>query len=290
MKYGLERRCARVRACEVPVLALDDPASGARDKALGGDRARQGRGRRRGDRARLRRHGRTRRRARAPHTGCRSIDGVAAAVKLAEALVGARPRDLEARPLCAAAAEAVHGGVRGAVFRPGGRWRQRGFDSRRGGARRNFRRVTESPPTTFYSSPSRDIRMARSIRFAENLLNAARRLPFRPSRRLAARGRARRQRRHHFHRQPDRRRRRRRGAGRAAILTAAVAGWAAGAMAMAAGEYVSVSSQADSEAADLERERRALENFPEIETTELTRRSINGAALRRRWRARSPNS
>ncbi len=60
------------------------------------------------------------------------------------------------------------------------------------------------------------------------------------------------------------------GAGRAAILTAAVAGWAAGAMAMAAGEYVSVSSQADSEAADLERERRALENFPEIETDELT--------------------
>ena len=60
------------------------------------------------------------------------------------------------------------------------------------------------------------------------------------------------------------------GAGRAAILTAAVAGWAAGAMAMAAGEYVSVSSQADLEAADLERERRALENFPEIETDELT--------------------
>ena len=45
------------------------------------------------------------------------------------------------------------------------------------------------------------------------------------------------------------------------ILTAAVAGWAAGAMAMAAGEYVSVSSQADSEAADLEREQRALEEF-----------------------------
>ena len=32
MKYGLDRRCARVRACEVPVLALDDPASGARAK------------------------------------------------------------------------------------------------------------------------------------------------------------------------------------------------------------------------------------------------------------------
>jgi len=59
------------------------------------------------------------------------------------------------------------------------------------------------------------------------------------------------------------------GAGRGAILTAAVAGWAAGAMAMAAGEYVSVCSQADSEAADLERERRALEHFPETETDEL---------------------
>ena len=59
------------------------------------------------------------------------------------------------------------------------------------------------------------------------------------------------------------------GAGRGAILTAAVAGWAAGAMAMAAGEYVSVCSQADSEAADLERERSALEHFPETETDEL---------------------
>ena len=45
---------------------------------------------------------------------------------------------------------------------------------------------------------------------------------------------------------------------RGEILTAAIAGWAAGAMSMAAGEYVSVSSQADSEAADLKREQRAL--------------------------------
>jgi len=58
--------------------------------------------------------------------------------------------------------------------------------------------------------------------------------------------------------------------GRAEILTAAFAGWAAGAMAMAAGEYVSVSSQADLEAADLERERRALEEQPEAELQELT--------------------
>ena len=60
------------------------------------------------------------------------------------------------------------------------------------------------------------------------------------------------------------------GALRGEILTAAVAGWAAGAMAMAAGEFVSVSSLADSEAADLERERRALEDQPEDETLELT--------------------
>jgi VIT1/CCC1 family predicted Fe2+/Mn2+ transporter len=53
------------------------------------------------------------------------------------------------------------------------------------------------------------------------------------------------------------------------ILTAAVAGWAAGAMAMAAGEYVSVSSQADSENADLARERRALRERPAEEKQEL---------------------
>jgi vacuolar iron transporter family protein len=56
---------------------------------------------------------------------------------------------------------------------------------------------------------------------------------------------------------------------RTEILTAALAGLAAGAMAMAAGEYVSVSSQADSEAADLERERRELAISPQSETNEL---------------------
>ena len=56
---------------------------------------------------------------------------------------------------------------------------------------------------------------------------------------------------------------------RAEILTAAVAGWAAGAMSMAAGEYVSVSSQADSETADLARERRALRERPAEEKQEL---------------------
>ncbi len=59
------------------------------------------------------------------------------------------------------------------------------------------------------------------------------------------------------------------GGSRGQILTAAVAGWAAGAMSMAAGEYVSVSSQADSEAADLKREQRALRERPAEEKEEL---------------------
>jgi len=57
---------------------------------------------------------------------------------------------------------------------------------------------------------------------------------------------------------------------RGEILTAAFAGLTAGAMSMAAGEYVSVSSQADSEAADIERERRALREEPSAELRELT--------------------
>jgi VIT1/CCC1 family predicted Fe2+/Mn2+ transporter len=56
---------------------------------------------------------------------------------------------------------------------------------------------------------------------------------------------------------------------RGEILTAAFAGLTAGAMSMAAGEYVSVSSQADSEAADLERESRALREHPRAELREL---------------------
>ena len=58
-------------------------------------------------------------------------------------------------------------------------------------------------------------------------------------------------------------------AGRSEILTAAFAGWAAGAMSMAAGEFVSVSSQADLEAADLEREKHALKEEPHEELDEL---------------------
>jgi len=48
------------------------------------------------------------------------------------------------------------------------------------------------------------------------------------------------------------------GTARSAVLIAGVAGLVAGAMSMAAGEYVSVSSQADTERADLERERHEL--------------------------------
>lgn len=54
------------------------------------------------------------------------------------------------------------------------------------------------------------------------------------------------------------------------VLIAGVAGLVAGAMSMAAGEYVSVSSQADTEAADLARERRELAEIPELELQELT--------------------
>jgi VIT1/CCC1 family predicted Fe2+/Mn2+ transporter len=59
------------------------------------------------------------------------------------------------------------------------------------------------------------------------------------------------------------------GTGRQAVLIAGVAGWMAGAMSMAAGEYVSVSSQSDSENADLAREKAELEEMPEAELDEL---------------------
>lgn len=54
------------------------------------------------------------------------------------------------------------------------------------------------------------------------------------------------------------------------ILVAGVAGLVAGAMSMAAGEYVSVSSQADTERADLARERNELAASPAHEHAELT--------------------
>ena len=87
MKYGLASRCAKVRACEVAVLALEDPASGARGKLSAEiERAKAEDG------------------AEAIVLGCAGmadlaaslsaehglpvIDGVASAVKLAEALLG----------------------------------------------------------------------------------------------------------------------------------------------------------------------------------------------------------
>ncbi len=88
VKYGLDRRCARVRACEVPVLALDDPGFRRARKALGGDRARA-----------EAKTAPTRSCSAAPawpnsplnsraEHGAPVVDGVACAVKLIEALVG----------------------------------------------------------------------------------------------------------------------------------------------------------------------------------------------------------
>lgn len=54
-----------------------------------------------------------------------------------------------------------------------------------------------------------------------------------------------------------------------AVLIAGVAGLVAGAMSMAAGEYVSVSSQSDTERADIKREKAALVETPEAELEEL---------------------
>lgn len=69
------------------------------------------------------------------------------------------------------------------------------------------------------------------------------------------------------------------------VLVAGIAGLVAGATSMAAGEYVSVSSQADTESADLARERRELAEQPEAELDELTQIYIDRgleAALARR--------
>lgn len=60
------------------------------------------------------------------------------------------------------------------------------------------------------------------------------------------------------------------GSGSTQILIAGLAGLVAGAMSMAAGEYVSVSSQTDAENADLAREKRELAETPEAELEELT--------------------
>ncbi len=58
-------------------------------------------------------------------------------------------------------------------------------------------------------------------------------------------------------------------AGKPALILTAIAALVAGAMSMAAGEYVSVSSQADTEAAELRRETRELKDDPDAEVDEL---------------------
>ena len=59
------------------------------------------------------------------------------------------------------------------------------------------------------------------------------------------------------------------GASRSALLTAGVAGLTAGAMSMGIGEYVSVSTQSDTERADRAKEEEELADDPEAETAEL---------------------
>lgn len=54
------------------------------------------------------------------------------------------------------------------------------------------------------------------------------------------------------------------------VTIAGIAGLSAGAMSMAAGEYVSVSSQSDTERADIARETKALQELPDAELDELT--------------------
>ncbi len=61
------------------------------------------------------------------------------------------------------------------------------------------------------------------------------------------------------------------GASRSTVLTAGLAGLTAGSLAMAIGEFVSVSSQSDTEAADADRERTELDADPEAERAELAR-------------------
>ncbi|WP_300621706.1 VIT family protein [Dokdonella sp.] len=75
------------------------------------------------------------------------------------------------------------------------------------------------------------------------------------------------------------------GSDRHAILLAGIAGLVGGALSMAAGEYVSVSSQADAEDADLAVERSELKQYPDGELHELTgiyvKRGLDPALARR---------
>ena len=73
------------------------------------------------------------------------------------------------------------------------------------------------------------------------------------------------------------------------VLIAGVAGLVAGAMSMAAGEYVSVSSQADTEHADLARETKELSTDDAAEHAELANIYVQ-RGLNPPWRARSRNN
>jgi VIT1/CCC1 family predicted Fe2+/Mn2+ transporter len=79
-------------------------------------------------------------------------------------------------------------------------------------------------------------------------------------------------------------------ASEAAILVAGIAGLVAGAMSMAVGEYVSVSSQRDAERADIAREKRELAGHPEAELHELAAIYVKrglGEDLACKWRSSS---
>ena len=65
------------------------------------------------------------------------------------------------------------------------------------------------------------------------------------------------------------------------VLIAGVAGLVAGAMSMAAGEYVSVSSQSDTEQADLARERKELSETPGSNLMSLPKSTSSVASIRR---------
>ena len=111
MRYGLDRRCARVRATDIPVLALDDPASNARarigdeiERALDEDGA---------DAIVLGCAGMADLAASlSAEFGVPVVDGVAAAVALAEGLATLRLCDLEPRRLRAPASEGLFGHFR----------------------------------------------------------------------------------------------------------------------------------------------------------------------------------
>jgi VIT1/CCC1 family predicted Fe2+/Mn2+ transporter len=74
-------------------------------------------------------------------------------------------------------------------------------------------------------------------------------------------------------------------AGPSNVLVAGAAGLVAGAMSMAAGEYVSVSSQRDAEQADIRLEERELASEPDAELAELARSTsaVRARPERRRW-------